>query len=142
MKTFKLVSMQVVEETKLMDIELDDGLIINKEDENNTWLIEAYVKKDYLDFFQKLYEAEKEVLVQVVITKKENDPATFLSKVSSINTFENHLSILFKGNLAGRKNDFAELLLTDLISKGLSGGELLSTFKEEIRSKFKITSGK
>lgn len=41
MKTFKLFSLHIVKEDKLVDIPLEDGLIINKEDEHNTWLIEV-----------------------------------------------------------------------------------------------------
>ena len=42
MKTFKLFSLEVVEDDKSVEVPLEDGLILNKEDERSTWLIEAY----------------------------------------------------------------------------------------------------
>ena len=41
MKTFKLISLHVTGDHGLIEIHLEDGLIINKEDENRTWLLEA-----------------------------------------------------------------------------------------------------
>ena len=54
MKTFKLISLQIVEDDQLVDIELDDGLIISQENDQSTWLIEAYINISYDDYFQKL----------------------------------------------------------------------------------------
>lgn len=65
MKTFKLISLQIVEGADLKDIELQDGLIINKEDDLSSWLIEAYISKSYLDYFK----SGDEMIVQVVISK-------------------------------------------------------------------------
>jgi len=42
MKTFKLVSLQFIEDQDAKDIDFIDGLIINKEDEKRTWLIELF----------------------------------------------------------------------------------------------------
>ncbi|WP_080843861.1 YwpF-like family protein [Cytobacillus gottheilii] len=138
MKTFKLVSMQVVEEDKLTDIELDDGLIINKEDEQSTWLLEAYINSQYRDFFQQ--KSDQELVVQVVISKKENDPAAFVTTILSINELENHISILFKGQLKRSRNDFAEILLQELLTQGLSGEELINEFKLKMRSRPKLAA--
>lgn len=102
MKTFKLVSLQIVEDQGLIDISLEDGLIINKEDHQSSWLIEAYIKKDYLDLFQKAHTADAELNVQVVITKKDNRPAPFLVKVRLITEFKHHISVLLEGSLNNR----------------------------------------
>ncbi len=55
MKTFKLKKLIVKEgiEAKLLqhEIKLLDGLIINREDEQNRWLIEAFIDQSYLEFF-------------------------------------------------------------------------------------------
>ncbi|MEW9110788.1 YwpF-like family protein [Cytobacillus gottheilii] len=138
MKTFKLVSMQVVEEDKLTDIVLDDGLIINKEDENSTWLLEAYINSQYKSYFQQ--KSDQELVVQVVISKKENDPAAFLTTILSMNEFDDHISILFKGQLKRTKSDFAEILLQDLLTQGLTGEDLMNEFKLKMRSRPKLAA--
>lgn len=139
MKTFKLISLQIIDDSEAQDITLHDGLIINKEDERNRWLIEAYVDANYQDFFTELLESEKETPAQVVISKKENDPASFTTKVLSVKKIDGRLSVLFEGFLKRSKN-YAELLLSDLIGKGLSGEELLSEFREKMVTKPKLTS--
>lgn len=52
MKTFKLVDLNVErvdkEEQSIEQFPLIDGLIINKEDGENHWLIEALVQKEHL----------------------------------------------------------------------------------------------
>jgi hypothetical protein len=141
MKTFKLISLQIIDDSDALDITLYDGLIINKEDERNRWLIEAYVDSNYHDFFTGLLESEKETPAQVVISKKENDPATFTTRVLSVKKIDGRLSVLFEGFLKRAKN-YAELLLSDLIEKGLSGEELLNEFREKMLSKPKLTSSK
>ncbi|KAB2332537.1 YwpF-like family protein [Bacillus mesophilum] len=138
MKTFKLVSMQVVEEDKLTDIELDDGLIINKEDENSTWLLETYINSQYKSYFQQ--KSDQELVVQVVISKKENDPAAFLTTILSMNEFDDHISILFKGQLKRTRSDFAETLLQDLLTQGLTGEDLMNEFKLKMRSRPKLAA--
>ncbi|WP_066057961.1 YwpF-like family protein [Robertmurraya korlensis] len=141
MKTFKLISLQIIDDSDALDITLYDGLIINKEDERNRWLIEAYVDSNYHDFFTRLLESEKETPAQVVISKKENDPATFTTRVLSVKKIDGRLSVLFEGFLKRSKN-YAELLLSDLIEKGLSGEELLNEFREKMLRKPKLTSSK
>lgn len=131
MKTFKLISLQIVEGADLKDIELQDGLIINKEDDLNSWLIEAYISKSYLDYFK----AGDEMIVQVVISKKENGPATFQTKVHSVKEFDKNMSVLLEGTLKSTRNAYAELVLDDLLKKGMSGDNLLSEFKEKMKSR-------
>ncbi|MFE8701803.1 YwpF-like family protein [Cytobacillus sp. FJAT-54145] len=135
MKTFKLISMQVFKGDDVTDIELSDGLIINKEDEHNTWLMEVYLTNSYFDFFQNALEKNIELTVQVVISKKENDPATFQTKVKSVKKINSHISILLEGTLKKAKSDYAELLLNELLKSGLVGEELLSEFKSKMISR-------
>ncbi|NKE04655.1 YwpF family protein, partial [Mesobacillus selenatarsenatis] len=52
MKTFKLISMQLADDDALVDIEMEDGLIINKEDEKGTWLVEVFADHKYIPYFQ------------------------------------------------------------------------------------------
>ncbi|MDW2876394.1 MULTISPECIES: YwpF-like family protein [Bacillaceae] len=142
MKTFKLISLQIVEEEGLKDIALDDGLIINKEDDLSNWLIEAYISKTYLDYFNAAEDANQELTVQAVITKKENDPAAFITTVSSVKELENHISILLQGSLRRTKSDYAELLLGDLVQQGLDGEALVTEFKNKMKSKPRLAAAK
>lgn len=135
MKTFKLVSLSVAVQDSLSDLPLADGLIINKEDENNSWLIEGYMDKSFYDFFKKAMDEQANLNVQAVITKKDNDPAPFLVKIKNINVFETHISVLMEGKLKMTKNKYAESLLIDLVESGLTGKELISTFKEKMENK-------
>ncbi|UII55702.1 YwpF-like family protein [Cytobacillus spongiae] len=142
MKTFKLVSLQIIEDESLTDLDLTDALIINKEDDKSTWLIEAYINKSYFAYFNEAQAKKKEVTVQAIITKRENDPASFLMNVSSVKQLEEHISVLFEGHLKKSRSDYAELLLDELLRKGLNGEELLQEFKEKMKSKPRLVAGK
>jgi hypothetical protein len=138
MKTFKLVSFQVIEDNEVRDIELKDGLIINKEDDKNHWLLEAYTNQTHYDFFQDAFINQRDIIVQVVISKKENDPATFQTKVCIVKKIDQNLSILFKGTLKRTKNHYAEILLDHLVHKGLTGDALMIEFKDKMKTKPRI----
>ncbi|MED3561199.1 YwpF-like family protein [Bacillus xiapuensis] len=138
MKSFKLVSLEVVENDNSVEVPLHDGLIINKEDEQLTWLLEAYTSLSLYDYFKKIQDEGRDIIVEAVITKPDNDPAFFQTKISTLNKFENHISVLLEGNLRRLRRDYSELLLDNLIQKGLSGQALLTEFKEKMKSKPKI----
>lgn len=142
MKTFKLITLQIFQNEQLINIPLEDGLIINKEDEQNNWLIEGYMDKGLEQLFTPIFEKKDKLLVQVVITKKENDPAPFIVTPIVMNRFENHISVLFEGKLKKSRNDFAEQILEELIKEGYSGDELLTIFKEKIHNEPRISSKK
>lgn len=139
MKTFKLVSLQIEEQTGLKDIVLEDGLIINKEDESHTWLIEAYIPATYHDYFQQIVEKAQTINIQVVITKKDNFPAPFTATIHCIKKLDQHISVILKGNLRRLRSEYAELLLQDLMQKGLYGDELLKEFKEKMQTKPRLS---
>lgn len=142
MKTFKLISLNIVKEDELLDIPLEDGLIINKEDEHNTWLMEAYTDKSYYDLFYEAVQKQSELLVQVVITKKENDPAPFKVKARSLQAFDKNISVLLEGTLKRTRSNYSELLLDDLLQKGFTGNELMEEFKSKMITKPKLASMK
>ncbi|OIK10091.1 YwpF family protein [Bacillus sp. MUM 13] len=144
MKTFKLISLQIADENQeLIEAELTDGLIINKEDDQSTWLLEALIENEH---FKKIQDAlppvNGEVNIQAVITKKENDPASFNTILRIIKDLEGHKSIMFEGHLQRSRSKYAELLLEDLIQQGITGEALVEQFKEKIRSRPKLTSNK
>ena len=139
MKTFKLVSLQVVEEDQLVNIELIDGLIISQENNESLWMIDAFFDKSYYDYFKKLADLEKDLLVQVVITKKANSPAAFQTKIVTLKLLESHVSLLLQGTLKKTNNDYAVIVLEKLIDQNLSGNELLEEFKKIMRNKPSLT---
>ncbi|HLR80168.1 MAG TPA: YwpF-like family protein [Bacillota bacterium] len=136
MKTFKLHSLKIInnEDADILQqsIPLLDGLIINREDDANQWLIEAYIEQNYLDFFQNLYSEKEEVLVQVKITKESNDPATFITVITGINEIGDHMNVLFIGTIVDQHKEIIEKKLKMLIEQGYQGEELLHKFKEQI----------
>jgi hypothetical protein len=135
MKTFKLVSLEILEDDMIVEVPLTNGLIINKEDEDSTWLLEAYSELFLYDYFKKITDQNRELIVQAVITKKENDPAFFQTKIAFLQKFDRKISILFKGRLRRARSDYSELLLDSLIKKGFSGDDLLLEFKEKMKCK-------
>lgn len=134
LKTFKLISFQLVDKNdEMIQIPFIDALIINKENEKNTWLIELFIERAYFSVFEN-YQPQDKFPVNVIITKAENDPATFLVNVINSKVVDEYVSILLEGTLS-RSRGYAEQLLGLLLDKGLSGNELLLAFKEEIRTK-------
>lgn len=138
MKSFRLISMQIADEDNLTDIEFTEGLIINKEDDSGTWLIEVFVEDRFIPYFENACADQSDIIVQVVITKKDNDPAAFKSKVCSVSRVNGYASILLKGHLTKIQNDYPAMLLEYLLNQGLTGDELLSEFKEKITTRPRI----
>lgn len=140
MKTFKLVSLKIShphQQVKNQEIDLIDGLVINKEDEGRRWLLEVYVEKKYEELFTQLKELEQEVKIEATISRKDNDPASFITTVQSVSTMEENMSVLFNGNLVGKAN-ISESILTELIDEGLQGNALLEEFKKRVSDKKNI----
>ncbi len=135
MKTFKVISLQVVDNDELQDFDIEDGLIINKEDGKSTWLVETYMSQDYLEFFQKAQQQKGDLEIQVVISNKANDPAAFMTSIRGIKKMNGRMSVLFEGKLKKQRNEYAELLLDDLLQKGYAGDELVKEFREKMVSK-------
>lgn len=133
MKTFKLISLTVMEDDKSVDVPLDHGLIINKEDEHSTWLLEAYTKLSLYDYFKKIDDDKREIIVQVIITKPDNDPVFLQTKLTCLQPFKEHISVLLEGQLRRVTKNHSEILLTRLIGEGLAGDELIAEFKRNKR---------
>ncbi|WP_096270063.1 YwpF family protein [Paucisalibacillus globulus] len=134
MKTFLLKALQIVEsqneEIVKTDIDLLDGLIINREDDNNTWLIEALLDKKYIEFFKEMKEKQEQVMIEVKISKLTNAPATFITSIDSINKIGKHINVMFMGKIIDKRNSKIEEMLSELIEKGYEGEELLNRFKK------------
>ncbi|MBS4178081.1 YwpF-like family protein [Lederbergia citrea] len=138
MKTFKIVALQMLKEHKAENIPLTDGLIINKENEDGFWIIEAFIDEKYEELFQKKYDSKEIFEIRVIITHAANDPAPFTVKVHTIKRVDHRISVLFEGRLSKRRNDYSELLLDDLIKEGFSGEKLIEEFKRRMKTKQKV----
>lgn len=59
MKTFRLIDLKIEldpQQDKMSSIPLRDGLIINKEDGENHWMIEALIPKKHRQVFEVLFQ--------------------------------------------------------------------------------------
>lgn len=135
MKTFKLKGLKVMNNQEVSvqrkHIDLIDGLVINREDEHG-WLIEAFTDRKYWDFFTSIKDT-KELMIQVKITREENDPAFFLTEIVSINEIgDNRMNVLFQGKIVDHSKRRIEKLLEIIIEEGYQGRSLLEKFKELI----------
>src|SRR5699024_10567888 len=145
MKTFKIKSLIVMgeEENNITkkEINLHDGLVINREDEHD-WLIEAFTDKSYYQYFNKLknknknikkLESIKEIIIQVKITREENDPALFITEIVSLNEISSEkINIIFEGKIVDHIKSGIEDMLQTIIEEGYQGESLLKKFKELI----------
>lgn len=135
MKTFKLKALEVIEskdsdkDILQYQIPLLEGLIINREDEDNQWVIEAYVDSTYNNFFTRLKETREEIMVQVKITKQSNAPATFITSIIGINDVGDNMNVLFMGTIVDKQREIVLDMLKKLIDQGYHGEDLLDEFK-------------
>lgn len=135
MKTFKLKGLEIMEDdensVKKKKITLRDGLVINREDEYG-WLIEAYIDNTYESYFKSIFDT-KELMIQVKITRKENDPAFFITEIVSINEIgDSTINVLFQGKVVDHRKSRIEEMLEMIIKEGYQGESLLKKFKELI----------
>jgi YwpF-like protein len=133
MKTFKMISFQL--DLEGIEVPLIDGITINQENKEKTWILELFIKKQYRELLEKYLDSKEFFDVQVTITSPDNEPAPFTVKVESIEEFEDRISILLKGHLRVVRLKYAEQLLQSLLEKNLSNEELLSEFKKGMRER-------
>lgn len=135
MKTFKLKGLTVVEnESEKINqrtFTLKDGLVINREDDDG-WLIEAFLSAEYTNYFQSIQHIE-DLLVQVKITREDNDPAFFITKILEIETVDDqYISVLFQATIVDHGKSRIEELLESILEEGYQGESLLKKFKERM----------
>lgn len=136
MKTFKLNELQIVNyETETYEkkgIPLLDGLIINREEEDNQWLIEAYTDYEFLDFFRDYKEKYEELIIHVRITTESNELATCVTSIIELNEIGENMNVLLLGTMVDKRTAVLETILEELIEEGNRGESLLSAFKENL----------
>lgn len=135
MKTFRLKGLEIMKNEQdgieQKAITLKDGLVINREDKHG-WLLEAYMDETYWPYFEKIEDIE-EMMIQVKITREENDPAFFITKILSINQIsDGQINVLFGGRVVDHSKNRIEDMLRMIMEEGYQGESLLKKFKESI----------
>lgn len=111
------------------NIHFIDGLVIDREDDKDDWLIEVYMEKEYLPFFEGLRGFD-ELLIQVKISKESNDPAFFVVKIAKVTDILERFSVLFSGKLMQRQTKDMATLVQELIAQGYYGKQLIHQLKQ------------
>lgn len=132
MKTFKMISVEILHDGNYIDYPLIDGIIINQENSHHMWILELFISKEYKNFFEERIEDNELLEAKVVISYPENEPAAFLVDVASIKQIDNNISVLLKGRLKRARTQYAEQLLEELIDEGLGGKDLLERFEADM----------
>lgn len=135
MKTFKMLSLAVVDGDQLVDYPLHDGLIINQENSQRSWVLEMLVDQKHESVFLDMQQTGKVYDVKVVISYPGNEPATFEVIIHAVKTIGEHVSVLMKGTLKRARRKYAETLLSELLEDGLKGQELLERFETDMRER-------
>lgn len=143
MKTFKLCSLvvQLNNEIEPTEIPITNGLIINKEEIQKNWLIEAIVTVEWEEYFRKIEASQQPFMVEVTITSKTNDPATFVCTVKSINKLKNKVSVFIDGLLVAKEDDFSDLILRNILNEGFEGDDIISEFKKRKKDRSRTIHG-
>lgn len=143
MKTFKAVRFQIVSESGgVTEYELDDGVIINKENSGTGWLLEIVISDFHYETMKQHMEDETLLDIRVVITRPANDPALFDATIKNISRLEHSISVVFECHIYTLRQVYAESLLEQLIDEGLTGEELKKSFNRMMQSKPRLKDEK
>ncbi|RNF40002.1 YwpF family protein [Planococcus salinus] len=135
MKTFKMISLGIVDGENLIDYPMVDGIIINQENSRRSWVLEMLIDLEYKEIFDKMKESGEIYDVKVVISYPGNEPATFQVVIYGVKIIGDHISVLMKGTLKRARRKYAETLLSELLEDGLEGDELLERFETDMRKR-------
>lgn len=139
MKTFKMISFELMTKDHSEDVPLLDGIIINQENSHKMWILELFIELKHLERFEKLKREEALVEAKVVISYPGNEPAAFLLAVDTVQPVGDRLSVLLKGRLKRQRSEYAEQLLGELIGKGMAGEALLERFEQDMKSRPRLS---
>ncbi|KAB7707447.1 hypothetical protein F9802_06755 [Bacillus aerolatus] len=142
MKTFKIAGFYFAGQNDAQEIKVMDGLIINREDDKRSWLIELFVDSAYEGILREHENHEDDLKVQVIITHPDNDPALFSARMRELNKLENGISVLFEGKLMQMRTEYAKQVLSDLVQEGLEGDDLIDTFSTYLKKRINTPSVK
>lgn len=133
MKSFSIVSLHLNENEEYRELDFSEGIIINKEAEENSWLIEISLQKSREERLKKYLNKAVDILVK--ITRPTNAPAHFLGELVDINEIEDTISVIFKGEIQATNANYPVELLEELLEKGFTGDELMEKFKQNMGNK-------
>lgn len=137
MKTFKMVSFSLVQDGEVYNIPLVDGIIINQNNADNTWVLEIFIAKDLQQHFETYRKSNESFNAQVIITSKENEPAPFFVKIHNITEIGENVSILMKGTITERTK-YAVELLKSLLTEDFTNEQLLQHFEQGLLERRKL----
>lgn len=135
MKTFKMISVDLIRDRQEMPIQLEDGIVINQENTSRSWILELFIDQKHEDFFNALKASGELFHAKVVISYPENEPAHFEVVTYSVKQIGDNLSVLLRGTLKRARRKYAESLLADLIEEGLTGEALLTKFEHDMKTR-------
>ena len=135
MKTFKMLSLGIETDDQVTDYPVHDGIIINQENNERSWILEMLIDLPHQETFEHLKKTEEIIAIQVVISYPGNEPAPFEVVVHAVKVMGDHISILMKGTLKRARRKYAETLLSELLEDGLEGQELLNRFETDMRTR-------
>lgn len=110
-------------------IAFTDGLVIDREDDKDYWLIEVYMTKDYLELFQT-FKDDGELLVKVKISKESNDPAYFITRIIKITPIMDNFTLLLSGSLVKTETKDVTTTLSEYIAAGYNQETILKKLKK------------
>ena len=143
MKTFKAVRFQIVSENGgVTEYELEDGVIINKENSGTGWLLEIVISDFHYETMKQYMNNEDLLDIRVVITRPADDPALFDATIKNISQLDDTISVVFECHIYTLRQVYAESLLEQLIDEGLTGEELKKSFNRMMQSKPRLKDEK
>ncbi|MFZ4450743.1 YwpF family protein [Salibacterium aidingense] len=132
MKTFQLVSLHLLLKQKkdiaTCEVPLEEGLIINREEKDKSWLIEAVVPTEEEMFFREKMKQGEKMVLEVIITDRHNTPALMTGSIRHIITLEEKISVMLDAKMAAGKDDVSKLILEELIKDGYTGEDMVKEF--------------
>ena len=135
MKTFGMLSFDLFYEGEIKRFPLIDGIIINQENSHQMWILELFISQEYRNLFNALMVSGEVLDARAIISLPDNEPAPFSAVVHSITEVNGNISVLLKGRLKAQRKKYAELLLSQLLEKGLRNDELLEAFEQGMRER-------
>lgn len=133
MKTFKLITFDMLMQEDIQSIPLIDAIIINQENSEQTWILELFLAKEYQPIFEKSLHNHNNFEARVVISFPDNEPAHFNVAIYQIKEIGNNISVLLKGSLLTQRRKYASQLLEKLLKEDLSHEELLMRFERGMK---------
>ncbi|MFJ7668473.1 YwpF family protein [Lysinibacillus sp. NPDC097195] len=138
MKTFKMLSFDLVTQDGMQAFPLVDGIIINQENSHQSWILELFIDRQYRPIFDELLANGTVVNVRAVISFPDNEPAPFQVVVHTVQEIGEHISVLLKGTLKIKRSKYAEQLLADLLTEGVAQVDLLDRFSKGMKERPKL----